>query len=1035
MTLGRGQRINWLLAALLLSSLPLETARAQDRFGTLSGRVSDESGAVIPGITVRVIPLERDQVLITRTGPYGDYTLSGIEPGAYSVEIALPGFETARFPDVEIRAGETLELDARIRIGEVTTTIEVTDVTPTVRPYGLAVVQSIPGFEFDRLPNGRTFDSLAITAPGVNAGVLGGGVQLLGATGSENRILIDGAPTQSLVDGRLRIRAPFEYLDQVQITTSGIAAEHAGSMGGILAVSTRSGTNAFHGGIDVYYNNDALSAGPVPRLVLDPLDESTVGYVQDGKDIERGVEASFALGGPLVRDDLYFFAAWTPASIRRERAYALATGATPATFLSRGRMNTGLAKLSFEPTDRIRGYVSMLRTPASATGTLAEFNAFGPNYDTRTLSALEINRERGYFQPQSSLASALDLALGEETALSLGGHYVWDDYKDTGIPQLSSVEYRTSAVGLAGVPPELQQGVGFTNTPRVMRVAWDRTSRAGGNVDATFTWDAHTLAAGYGLSRRINSVEAAFPGGGYVFVYWDAEFAASPNGGTDRGAYGYYEVHDVATRGSTGALSQAMYVQDQWQVRPGLTLSLGLRLESERVPAFRADDSGQPLDVAFGWGQKLSPRVGASWSPGPGGRVRVYGSYGRIFDESRYEWVRSALGGSIWQVRYRSLDTTDVFSLSGTNLPGRDLWIPQLPDSYRDLASVDFGTAVDPNLRPPMRHEYAFGMDYRWNPQTTLGVRYTRSQLVRVIEDFARIVNGNAVFTYANPGEAAAANNQFPSTSTPLHPFPRPSRNYDAIDLTVSRSFSGGWFGQASYTWSRLEGNYAGLANTDDLRTPTLGFGHPTSQQQASSVLKPGSYTTVAWDLDEVLFDSRGNLDVRGPLPMDRPHVLKLSGGYDHPWGTAGTTEVGVFFFAGSGTPLTTKVDTLFRLPVLVNGRADMGRTPALSYTDLRVGHAFDLTEGHSLRVELTMLNVFDQKTALHRFEHLNRGAGGSRDSSAIDLSQVNLYDGYDYDALILASPDGANAYDPRYGMDDFFREGFQGRLGIKWEF
>jgi hypothetical protein len=218
-------------------------------------------------------------------------------------------------------------------------------------------------------------------------------------------------------------------------------------------------------------------------------------------------------------------------------------------------------------------------------------------------------------------------------------------------------------------------------------------------------------------------------------------------------------------------------------------------------------------------------------------------------------------------------------------------------------------------------------------------------------------------------------------------------------------------------------------------RTPTLGFGFPTSQQQDASVGRPGGNTSLAFDLDEVLFDAHGNLDPTGPLPTDRPHVVRFSGGYERPWAGFGTTGIAAFFFAGSGTPLSTRVNTANRLPVFVNGRGDLGRTPVLSYTDLNLTHTIPVTEGQRLRIELTMLNVFDQKTTLHRFEHLNRGAGGSRDSSAIDLSGVDLFEGYDYEALITAGPDGADAFDPRYGMDDLFRSGFEGRLGVRYEF
>jgi hypothetical protein len=112
-----------------------------------------------------------------------------------------------------------------------------------------------------------------------------------------------------------------------------------------------------------------------------------------------------------------------------------------------------------------------------------------------------------------------------------------------------------------------------------------------------------------------------------------------------------------------------------------------------------------------------------------------------------------------------------------------------------------------------------------------------------------------------------------------------------------------------------------------------------------------------------------------------------------------------------------------------------MGRTPFLTNADLQVAHTIALTETQKLRIELNILNVFNQKTALHRFDSLNRGEGTPVDSSAINLSAVDLRKGYDYNALIKASPDGVNAYDPRYGKDDLFSEGLSARFSLKWSF
>lgn len=121
----------------------------------------------------------------------------------------------------------------------------------------------------------------------------------------------------------------------------------------------------------------------------------------------------------------------------------------------------------------------------------------------------------------------------------------------------------------------------------------------------------------------------------------------------------------------------------------------------------------------------------------------------------------------------------------------------------------------------------------------------------------------------------------------------------------------------------------------------------------------------------------------------------------------------------------------------MVEGRGDMGRTPVFTRTDLLVSHELPFAGSRRLRVELNVLNLFNQKTTRHIFNGLNRGtgAGGVRTSAAADLSRVDLTRGYDYNALILASPEGRGAYDPRYGKADLFEEGARASMLVKFEF
>ena len=119
----------------------------------------------------------------------------------------------------------------------------------------------------------------------------------------------------------------------------------------------------------------------------------------------------------------------------------------------------------------------------------------------------------------------------------------------------------------------------------------------------------------------------------------------------------------------------------------------------------------------------------------------------------------------------------------------------------------------------------------------------------------------------------------------------------------------------------------------------------------------------------------------------------------------------------------------------MINGRGDLGRTPVLTRTDLLINHDVSFGGSRRLRFELNVTNLFNQKTTTYIFNSINRGAGVARQSSAANLSQVNLLNGYDPTALILATPEGAFAFDPRYKMPALFQVGTQAFFDIKYIF
>jgi Carboxypeptidase regulatory-like domain/TonB-dependent Receptor Plug Domain len=1012
----------------LLVAMIATPAGAQERFSGLTGTVTDASGAVLPGATVAITNKQTGKVFTAVTGADGVYRVLDLEPGRYTVKFELSGFATTEFPDVNLLLGKTIAVDSSLTVGGVSEAISVTAESPLIDTRSTTIAHNVTAEEFERIPKGRTFQNLALSSPSVNAGEVEGGIQVNGASGSENSFTVDGVVTNSLINGASRQDAVFEYLQEVQVKTGGISAEYGGALGGVISAVTRSGGNAYHGEGHYYFTGASTSASPVERLVLNPADDLTVNYFQDVKQPNDRHDIGGSIGGPILRDKLFFFGSWAPRYVRRTNDYIFAGNET-GSIDQKQTINSAFGKVNYDPSNRLRTSFSVLWTPTTSEGTLPAYNGAAPNTISSSKASNENQKVRGYEIPQISYTGSLDFTLSNSSLLSVRGGMFDDNYRDTGVPLISSVSYQTSNLTGAAldfpVPANLRGGVGFQNTSRVQLSLEDRTKRAFGQVDYIQAFNAkgsHNLKAGFGIQHTSNTVDNTYPGEGYVYIWWDNAFTSSATGVTDRGPYGYYEANDFGTRGEASADILSLYVQDQWSMN-NLTLNLGLRTEREVIPSFRTDIKAEGFK--FNFGDKLAPRIGASYDVRGDGRFKVYGNWGRYFDWTKYELSRGGFGGDIWRVQYRSLDTTDVFALSGTNLPGRNLWTPEA-GSYRDRRVPNFDT-VDPNIKPMSQDAMNAGMEYQLKGNQTLTVNYTHSNLRRTIEDLGVLENGDEVYKYVNPGEGIATT-MVPSGLTTEFATPKPKRQYDALEVSWQKRFSNNWFGSASYVLSRLYGNYAGLSNSDEISTPTTGRSSGTAQQQAGSIARPGSSANRAWDLDELMWDSHGNLDVLGRLATDRPHAVKLYGSYMLPT----QTQVGAFFYGASGTPVSTTVYSLNGIPLFVEGRGSFGRTPMLTQTDLLVSHDLKFGGSKRMRLEANVINVFNQKTARHIFDSYNRPR---RAASAVNLANTDLAQGYDYKALLAARPDGANSKDPRYGMDDLFNPGLQARLSVRFLF
>jgi hypothetical protein len=1016
----------FLLVGLLFLSAPLF---AQEKTGTLTGVANDATGAVLPGVTITITNKATNRSTTTITGSDGSYFARSLEPGRYSVKFDLPGFSASEFPDVTLLLGQTLKLDTKLQVGGVTAKVEVTDVAPLIDTTSTVIAHNVTSDQFDHLPKARGSNALANLAPSVNSGDVEGGIQVGGASAAENSYTVDGIVTNSVIHGGARQDAVLEYIQEVQVKTNGINAEYGGALGGVVSAVTKSGGNEFHGEGHYYYSGNSISAAPVQRLVLNPVDDVTVKYFQDTKPPRNVNEFGGQFSGPIKKDKAWFLTSVSPRFARRTQPYAFNNGLEPDEINQKQLFMSMFNKLSLDATNKVKLNFTWLYTPTYSTGSLPGFNGFGPNYLSSNKASNQIKKTQGFYQPQSSYTGNLDIILNHASLLSTKGGYFWDDYHDTGVPNIVSVTYQATTTGVAGVPADKQGGVGFQNTPRIQLNQHDLTTRAFVQTDYALSGNMagfHNFKAGIGVQKTVNNVDSTYPGG-YILAYWGKSFTSNVTHVTDTGQYGYYEWTDFGTRGSGGATITSLYGQDQWTINNRLTLNLGVRTEREVIPSFRR--AIKDPAIKFNFKDKIAPRLGASYDLNGDGKVKIYGSWGRYYDWTKYELARGSFGGDIYNVKYRSLDTTDVFNLAANGLPGRNLWDPSNPGSYRDRRVPNFNS-VDPDLKPMSQDNISVGTDYQWNAQTVLTVQYVHNNLRRTIEDLGAIVNGDEVYAITNPGEGIGATMDPAGTNAAGFKTPKPKRQYDALEISLNRRFAHNWFANVNYTYSRLYGNYSGLVNTDEIRTPTSGSSYGNAQQQSGTIARPGSSDNRAWDVPEMMWDSHGHLNVLGNLATDRPHVFKAYGSYQFPMGT----EIDMNFLLSSGTPVSTYLWDTNSAPVFPEGRGDLGRTPVLSQTDMVVAHEWKLpnAENKKIRFEFNMLNVFNQKTSRHVFNDYNR----QRPSSEVDFATIDMAKGYDYKAQVLNNTsDKAVSLDPRFKQNDLFNPGFAGRFGVKFIF
>ncbi|MFV0389425.1 MAG: hypothetical protein ACK5NT_11800 [Pyrinomonadaceae bacterium] len=506
------------------------------------------------------------------------------------------------------------------------------------------------------------------------------------------------------------------------------------------------------------------------------------------------------------------------------------------------------------------------------------------------------------------------------------------------------------------------------------------------------------------------------------------------------GAIGHGALYRYGEKGSGSNLNQAIYVQDGWQIANRLTLNLGVRVEKEDLPSF----NGFAAPFGFGWGDKVAPRIGGAYDIFGDGKTKVFGSYGKFYDRLKFKMAQGSFGGNFYRVDffeifpnsgpYRTAFTVPTVLGNFTDPIGGDCaatgfigsGLSRCQNDYRvasNVPGVDIEEAggIDTNLKPYSQREFTFGAEHQLTENLVIRGRYTNKKLLNTVEDAGAIsASGSEVYITGNPGEGLHA--EFLKAFGYNPPYVTAHRQYNAVEVVLEKGFKDNYMFNVNYTYSRLRGNYSGLANADENGRSDPGVNR-------------------SFDLPMIGMTAKGNPD-DGALPTDRPHVVNAYGSYLLNWGnfTNNTTEFGVIQTFQSGTPQSTLISWI--VPIFLNSRGDMGRTPMYSQTDLNVSHRYQFGRDnkYSMRFGVNIINLFDQATVTSWQTTMSGKALFAPTLSSLGCTDyqcaINKFNaGAAYDPIIAAMNATTDGKNDSYGMANGYQDPRSIRFGMSFQF
>jgi outer membrane receptor protein involved in Fe transport len=796
---GTGRRVR-LVSVLVMSLAAAAPAAAQSATGSIDGNVVDQSGAVIPGVSVTVTNPTTGLSRTVVTDASGLFRILLLPVGPYDLKADLPGFQSVDKKGVVVTVGQTLSFRLEMRLGGVSQEVTVTGATPVLETSRSQVSSTVNETVVQSLPvNGRNFIDFALLTPGVTKDIRTGDISFAGQRGTMNSLVVDGADNNNTFFGQTlgrtgSGRAPYQFsqdaVKEFQVNSNAFSAEYGRAGGAVINVVTKSGTNSFAGSAFEFYRDKALNANNAINE-LRKLPKSPYHYNQFGG----------TLGGPIQKNRHFFFFNYDgQRNTQPNLVFLNLPSSTPTDPLTQA----GIARLQPLATSWNRGLnqdVFLVKTDSELGGK----NRLTLRYNHQNFTGEGFENggpQNSVEHTGASKVRTRSLNAGWTTIL---GHSLFNEAK------LQWARDQEPGEANSANPEAVVQQSGTT----VLTIGRNNfspreTTIKRWQVADTLTWakGRHKLKGGFDF--QFDSILNYFPGffsGSYTF-----RSLASFAGGRPNGANESYQQNFAGT-GTTGAESHpniaeySFFVQDEWRLRSDITLNAGLRYDLMKTdaPPVRNPDpqlAAADIDTSRLAADKnnLGPRLGIAWSP-TGKKFVVRAGYG------------------IFYARTPSIMLGTAHTNNGINvvsLTFRGDTVPVYPNAFSSIPTG--GTAatpsifyVDKDFQNARLQQANASFEWEVASNTTVTVTYLRVDGSNLPRSIDRNVGplGSRTFTYADGSGTVSypffgTPRQFTSFQRVIAFESTAMSQYNGATIELNRRFANNFQARVAYTVGKV---------------------------------------------------------------------------------------------------------------------------------------------------------------------------------------------------------------------------------------